>query len=156
VSVRVAGFWRRALAGGLDAALLSTVLALCDAGVALALGQPMPRLSQLGPDFLVDVAVNGSTLAEVGLTLAALVGFLYFFIFHALGGRTPGKRLCGLRVIDGYGRAPSVGRALGRTAAYGASALLLALGFLWIGFDREKRGLHDWLADTYVISDGAA
>jgi uncharacterized RDD family membrane protein YckC len=27
----------------------------------------------------------------------------------------------------------------------------LALGFLWIGFDREKRGLHDWLADTYVV-----
>jgi uncharacterized RDD family membrane protein YckC len=22
---------------------------------------------------------------------------------------------------------------------------------LWIGFDREKRGLHDWIADTYVV-----
>jgi uncharacterized RDD family membrane protein YckC len=25
------------------------------------------------------------------------------------------------------------------------------LGFLWVGFDSEKRGLHDWIAGTYVI-----
>ena len=55
-----------------------------------------------------------------------------------------------LRVIDGFGRRPSLGRSLLRTAAYLPSALLLALGFLWIGFDREKRGLHDWLADTWL------
>jgi len=22
---------------------------------------------------------------------------------------------------------------------------------LWIGFDREKRALHDWVAGTYVV-----
>jgi uncharacterized RDD family membrane protein YckC len=27
----------------------------------------------------------------------------------------------------------------------------LFLGFLWIGFDSEKRGLHDWIAGTYVV-----
>jgi uncharacterized RDD family membrane protein YckC len=25
------------------------------------------------------------------------------------------------------------------------------LGFFWVGFDSEKRGLHDWIAGTYVI-----
>jgi uncharacterized RDD family membrane protein YckC len=153
-SVRVAGFWRRALAGAVDATLLSAVFLVFDAAVALILRQPLPRLSQLGPDYLVDVAVNGSALAEVGLALSGILAFLYFFIFHALSGQTPGKRLLGLRLIDGYGQRPSALRALLRTAAYFPSALLLALGFLWIGFDREKRGLHDWLADTYVISEG--
>ena len=31
------------------------------------------------------------------------------------------------------------------------SVATLGLGFFWIGFDSEKRGLHDWLAGTYVV-----
>jgi uncharacterized RDD family membrane protein YckC len=27
----------------------------------------------------------------------------------------------------------------------------LGLGFLWIGFDSEKRGLQDWVSGTYVV-----
>lgn len=150
-SVRVAGFWRRAAAGVIDGMILSLVFVVLDVVVSLVLRQPLPRLSQLGPDYLLDVAVNGDTLAVMGLALLGILGFLYFFIFHALKGRTPGKQLFGLRVIDGYGQRPSLGRSLVRTLAYIPSALLLALGFLWIGFDREKRGLHDWVADTYVI-----
>lgn len=149
--VRVAGFWLRALAGLVDALVLAALFVVLDLLVAVILRHPLPRLGQLGPDYLVDVAVNGDALAVVGLALLAILGFLYYFIFHALRGQTPGKRLLGLRVIDGWGRRPSLGRALARTAAYLPSLLLLALGFLWIGFDREKRGLHDWLADTYVI-----
>ena len=38
-----------------------------------------------------------------------------------------------------------------RTAGYLAGLATLSLGFLWIGFDAEKRGLHDWIAGTYVI-----
>jgi uncharacterized RDD family membrane protein YckC len=153
--VRVAGFWRRALGGAVDVTVLSTVFVVCDLLVTLALRHPLPRLSQLGPDYLVDVAINGDALAEVGLALFAIVAFLYFFIFHALRGQTPGQRLVGLRVIDGYGQRPSPGRALARTAAYLPSWALFALGVVWIAFDREKRGLHDWLADTYVVVGAA-
>jgi uncharacterized RDD family membrane protein YckC len=149
--VRVAGFWLRALAGILDGSVLAIMFVLLDLVVSLLLRHPLPRLGQLGPDYLVDIAVNGDALAVVGLVVLGILGFLYFFIFHALRGQTPGKRLLRIRVIDGYGRRPSLGRALVRTAAYLPSLLVLALGFLWIGFDREKRGLHDWLADTYVI-----
>src|SRR5262249_15752153 len=106
-------------------------------------------------DFLVDVAVNGDALAIIGLAMLGIIGFLYFLVFYALSGQTPGKRIMGLRVIDCYGHRPSILRALLRTIGYVFSLALLALGFLWIGFDREKRGLHDWLADTYVIRDGS-
>jgi uncharacterized RDD family membrane protein YckC len=149
--VRVAGFFRRAVAGAVDLVVLSVVFLLLDILASLLLGQRLPRLSQLGPDYLLDVAVNGDALAEVGLVLLAVLGFLYFFLFQAFGGQTPGMRLVGVRVIDAYGERPSLLRALARTLAYVPSALLLALGFLWIGFDREKRGLHDRIADTYVI-----
>ncbi|HEY7954625.1 MAG TPA: RDD family protein [Polyangia bacterium] len=152
VRVRVAGFWRRAVAAVVDLLVLSVVFVILDMLVSLALRQPLPRLGQLGPDYLVDVAVNGDALALVGLVLLAVLAFLYFFIFQALSGQTPGKRLVGVRVIDAFGDRPSLGRALLRTAAYLPSALLLGIGFLWVGFDPEKRGLHDRLADTYVVS----
>lgn len=150
-TVRVAGFWTRALAALVDGLVLSVVFVILDAMVALILRHPLPKLAQLGPDYLVDVAVNGDALAVTGLVVLALLAFLYFSLFHAIAGQTPGKRALGLRVIDGFGQRPSALRSLWRTLAYLPSAALLALGFLWIGFDREKRGLHDWLADTYVI-----
>lgn len=151
-SVRVAGFWRRAAAGLVDGIILIVLFVVLDVLAALVLRHPLPKLKQLGPDYLIDIAVNGDALAVVGLVLLGLLGFLYFFIFHALRGQTPGKQLLGLRVIDGFGERPAWWRAFVRTLAYVPSALLLSLGFLWIGFDREKRGLHDWLADTYVIA----
>ena len=151
-TVRVAGFWRRFAAGLVDGFVLTAVFLLLHVLVTVSLGHPLPRLSQLGPDYLVDVAVNGDLLTEIGLGLFAVVCFLYFFVFQALRGQTPGQALLNIRVVDGFGERPSPGRALARTAAFLPSWALFALGVVWIAFDREKRGLHDRLADTYVIT----
>ena len=59
--------------------------------------------------------------------------------------------VAGIMVVDVYGDRPSVLRAFVRTLGYGIAVLPFSLGVLWIGFDREKRGLHDWLAGTYVV-----
>jgi uncharacterized RDD family membrane protein YckC len=149
--VRVAGFWRRLGAAIVDAIVLTSVFAILGALVALILRHPLPRPSQLGPDYVVDMAVNGGTLATTGLVMFVLVAFFYFFLFTALRGQTFGKHLMQVRIIDGFGDRPSIRRSLVRTVAYVPSLTLLALGVLWIGFDREKRGLHDLIADTYVV-----
>jgi uncharacterized RDD family membrane protein YckC len=149
--VRVAGFWRRLAATIVDGVVLSGVLLVLGLLTALVLGHPLPRPSQLGPDYLVDMAVNGGGLAVALLVMAAVVTFAYFFLFTTLRGQTFGKHLVHIKVIDAFGERPSMVRALLRTLAYAPSLALLALGFVWIGFDREKRGLHDWLADTYVV-----
>src|SRR5262245_61709245 len=98
--VRVAGFWRRALASGVDGTILTLVFLLLGGVAALVLRQPLPQLSQLGPDYLVDMAMSGSPTAAAGLVLFGIVAFLYFFIFLAILGQTPGKRLFRVRVID--------------------------------------------------------
>jgi Tol biopolymer transport system component len=59
----------------------------------------------------------------------------------------------GTRIIDVYGERPSVARAAARTGGYLACVATLGLGFLWIGFDSERRGLHDWVAGTYVVKE---
>jgi uncharacterized RDD family membrane protein YckC len=147
----VAGFWRRLGAGLLDAAVLIPLsLLLCWIAGAMT-GLELPPANHRGLDFWLDMflANEPALLGAIGLTLA--IGLLYLFLFQATTGRTLGMRALGLRVIDVYGDPPTMLRAGGRAAAYLASVATLGLGFLWIGFDSEKRALHDWLAGTYVV-----
>jgi uncharacterized RDD family membrane protein YckC len=87
----------------------------------------------------------------MGATMFAAIGLVYLLVFHIALGRTLGMRLLRLRVIDVYGDRPSPARCVARCAGYLAGVATLFLGFLWMGFDSEKRGLQDWIAGTYVI-----
>lgn len=88
--------------------------------------------------------------------LAPLMPFLYVAYFASawtLTGRTPGKRLLGLRVVAADGGRVRLGRAVGRCAGYLLSAIPLYAGFLWVLVDPERRGWHDRLAGTRVVYD---
>ncbi len=147
----VGGFWMRLLAGLVDAAIILPIsLLLCKVASALAdLHIPASRVQ--GLDFWLDLLLAGdpAVFGAVGLTLA--IACTYSMIFHISMGRTPGMRALKLRIIDVYGDNPSTPRALARTAGYLLGVASLGLGFLWIAFDSEKRGLQDWVAGTYVV-----
>ena len=64
---------------------------------------------------------------------------------------TLGKRMLSLRVTDLHGRRIGFGQANGRYWSKIISGLLLFMGFLMVGFDRKKQGLHDKLAGTLVV-----
>ncbi len=149
--VYVAGFWRRALAGLCDAVVVLPFALVAVWLAARLAGLGLPGARSGGLDTWVDLALAGDAGVWGAAGLALAIGVVYLLVFQATSGRTPGMRLLGLRIVDIYGDAPSVPRVLVRTLGYLAGAATLALGFLWIGFDREKRGLHDWLAGTYVI-----
>ena len=153
VRVRVAGPVRRLAASVLDGAIVGGAFLVLFTGVSLVLGERLPMIGQLGPDHLVDAIVSGQTGTTIALVILGVVSFLYTFLFLAVRGQTPGKRVLGIRVIDGFGDRPSMPRALVRTLAYIPAIGLLGLGLVWIAFDRERRGLHDWIADTYVVLD---
>jgi uncharacterized RDD family membrane protein YckC len=144
------GFWRRAAAAAVDLGILCLVLLPVTLLGGKLLQIPWPA-GGLGLDVVVEALVSGHPMILGVLVAWSLLAFLYFFLFLAARGQTPGKRLVRARVITSSGTAPGPLRALGRTASYAVSGLLLSLGFLWIGFDRHKRGLHDWLAGTYVV-----
>ena len=147
----VSGFWKRAVAGVIDLAIILPVsLLLCKVAGSLA-GLSLPPSRVQGLDFWLDLllAGDGTLIGALGLTLA--IASLYSLIFHISMGRTIGMRALKLRIIDVYGDAPSTNRALARTAGYLLGVASLGLGFIWIAFDSEKRGLHDWIAGTYVV-----
>lgn len=80
------------------------------------------------------------------------VGYIYFVLFFRFGGRTPGKRLFRLKVIDLRGR-EHLGwyQAFERTHGYAASALAASLGYLQVLWNSESLTMHDKLAGTTVI-----
>ena len=151
----VCGFWKRALAAGIDLAIILPVsMLLCKVAGALT-GLSLPASRVQGLDFWLDLLLAGDStlIGALGLTLA--IACLYSLIFHISMGRTIGMGALKLRIIDVYGDEPSTNRALARTAGYVLAVASLGLGFIWIAFDSEKRGLHDWLAGTYVVKTRA-
>ncbi len=152
-SVYVIGFWKRFLAAAIDlaivipAAIIVTLLASKIAGIHL----PPSNLHLFDLDLWLDLVIATDPALTMGLVLFIAIGLVYLLVFHIVRGRTLGMQVMKMKVIDVYGDPPSAARCAARCAGYLASAVTLLLGFLWIGFDSEKRGLHDWIAGTYVI-----
>lgn len=98
--------------------------------------------------------INDQVMALAGYSSAIIVmasGFLYFTLFVGSRGQTPGKILFGLRIVPVNGTQMTYGRACLRSLSWMLSLLLFSVGFLMIAFTRQKQGLHDMLAGTYVI-----
>lgn len=106
------------------------------------------------------LALVGSLVADVRLdTLARLLAAAawitvvgaYFVLFWSTAGQTPGMRLMGLRVTMPGGGHPSVTRSVVRVIGLGLAIVPLFLGFLPVLVDAQRRGLHDFLAGTFVL-----
>ena len=93
---------------------------------------------------------GGSTGAVVGLLL--LVAYVVWALTLFSRGTTPGKRLLGMTVIREDGsRAGFFTMLIREWIGKAISGMILALGFLWILFDRDNQGWHDKLMSTYVV-----
>lgn len=144
--VHVVGFWRRLVAAGIDLAMILPV--------AVVLSLIAGRLTGVRPPAGFDIwllVLDNEPAVAMGIGLTVAVGAVYVLVFQILRGRTLGMKVMKLKVIDVYGDPPSPARCVMRTVGYLVGVVTLFLGFIWIGFDAEKRGLHDWIAGTYVI-----
>jgi uncharacterized RDD family membrane protein YckC len=88
--------------------------------------------------------------------LSTVIYLAYFTLFLGMRGQTPGKMICGLKVVRLDGTPVSYGQALARTLGYYVNLLTLCIGFLWVAFDPRKQGLHDKIAGTCEIRVGLA
>jgi len=150
--IRYGGFWRRLFAFLIDEVILYFVSLILFLIGLLALGlkgNMMGRLlSSLG-----DPAHGIGVFALLYIAASLLAGMIYFTGFHGIAGRTPGKMLLGLRVIQASGDPITPGIAFLRWVGYLISGPFFGLGFLWVAFDGRKQGWHDKIAATLVIRD---
>lgn len=137
-----AGFWVRLAAYTIDTAVITVGL--------LAV-----RLVFIGINSLIAGSVlEGGILFHYTLKdiVLYLLQVLYFILFTYHTGTTPGKKALNLRVVRADDERLTLLTVIYReTIGRFLCGFILFVGYLLIGVDKEKRGLHDILCDTRVI-----
>jgi uncharacterized RDD family membrane protein YckC len=143
-TVRYAGFWRRVAAAIIDNLLIAVVLA------------PLLFLFTSGDYFLnsdnTELAEKLTHLDWGYLLINEVVPLVLVVFFWVRFQTTPGKYMLDCYVVDGKSfQALTIGQALLRYFGYLVSLLPLGLGFIWVAFDKRKRGFHDLIAGSVVV-----
>jgi uncharacterized RDD family membrane protein YckC len=146
-AVRYAGFWIRLVAALIDGIILFIVGSIFQYAV-LGARAASPVFDPAHPE-----AHLGETFAVLGIVwlIGIATGATYEGVFVYKLGATPGKMALGLKVIRPGGGPVGLGRAVGRYFGKMLSAMALFIGYIIVGFDSEKRGMHDMICDTRVI-----
>jgi len=123
---------------------LGLITSLCGLFLTVALLVIAPR----GVGVAQSLALVALPAALLLLVLAFVYAALFAFLFQ---GRTPGRGLTGIRLVDEQGTAPGPARALARAALSLVSVGLCLSGFWLALFDRRGQTLHDKLTRTFVV-----
>jgi uncharacterized RDD family membrane protein YckC len=135
---RRAGIVSRVLADAIDLLIVVAIAIVAYLGLSAAL-------------FIVRPArfawPHSSTF--LSSSVVALVLVLYLAIGWSQTGRTAGKQVMGLRLVNGRGNPPSLWSALLRAVL----CVVFPIGLAWSAFDRRNRSLQDLLMRTSVLYD---
>ncbi len=143
--VQYAGFWLRFAAYIIDSIILNTAIFV----LAFIVGIASVIFEGVAGAASGIVGVLGTSLIYI---LSFVGAWLYFAMMESSSKQgTLGKMALGMKVTDAQGRRISFGRATGRFFAKVLSALTLLVGYVMIGFTEKKQGLHDKIAETYVV-----
>ena len=86
---------------------------------------------------------------SVAPNLVFLLG--YFILPTIIWGRTPGKWVAGIVVVDSDGRTPGPAAIPREMIGKLVSFLAAGIGIIWLIFDPKRQGWHDKIAGTYVV-----
>jgi uncharacterized RDD family membrane protein YckC len=142
----------RALQGHRAGFASRVVSDLVDLGVVWLLGLSallmagVVRYLLAGPPFRLPVLPNW-----LDATAGAAIAVAYLTFSWAATGRSVGKQLAGLRVVDRVGRLLSLRRAFARAVLY----LLFPAGLLWVLASRRNASVQDLIVRTAVVYDWA-
>ena len=107
----------------------------------------------------VDVDTEDATLWYLaGATPATAIYFLYHLVLEpVMAGRTPGKRLAGVRVLTPEGHVPTAGALITRNIfrIVDSMPLFYVVGLLFVFFTKRHLRLGDLAAGTVIAMDRA-
>ena len=147
--VELADFRQRAIAFVVDVVLAVALLLVVLLGAGWVIW--LVRASQ-GDTSHYSIKV-GET--EWERTIIELVDpIVYFGLLTYWGdGRTPGKRLTGIRVVSLVHRHMTLWHSIERALGYGAAALEFGFGFLQFFIHPYRRTVQDRIAETIVVKE---
>jgi len=152
VHAEPAALWRRLAAFLVDGAAVAGIVSLYLVLAASIIGLRSRPLTFSGLDAVVMRLHALERVMIPAVALCALVAVVYSATFGFLwGGRTLGRRLLGIRLVDPSGLPPTPARA-GVRALLSLLSFGLFLGGFWLAlFDRRGQTLHDKLTSTFVV-----
>lgn len=133
--------------------------AFCDhqTRAELDYGGFLPRLGAYVIDGIVlglfGMLVAAATSPQNAFFVNIAASLVYHVGFWVTEGATPGKKVFGLRVVSVDGSPIEIWQGVLRVFGYWLNGLTFGIGFLVILFTAEKRGLHDYVANTIVIRE---
>ena len=137
-AIEYAGFWIRVGAAIIDTLLIMVITFPLLVGI-------------YGWDYF-DVEVTGMIAGPADVLVSWVLPAVAVILFWVYRQATPGKMLLSLRIQDANnGGGLSWGQSIGRYLAYFVATIPLALGLIWVAFDKKKQGWHDKLAHTVVV-----
>ena len=106
---------------------------------------------------LVVAALPTGTVGDVTLGVVLVGGLTvghvaYFVVLQKRRGRTPGKRLVGIRVVDADGATPGAGALVKRTVPL-LIEYFYVIAFIGMMTSAHRQRLGDRWGDTYVVRD---
>lgn len=139
------GFWIRFVAKVID----WIILGICQWAIMIPVSMLVaPSMLEgddqaLSPNFFIFIGIQ--------VLLGISIPLLYNTFFIGKWGATLGKMACGLKVVTPEGDTVTYMRAFGRFFAEWISMIMLYIGYIMVGFDDEKRSLHDRICSTRVV-----
>jgi len=80
-----------------------------------------------------------------------VIDYNYYTLFWVATGQTPGKKLLKTKLVKADGTRFTYKDAVVRYWTWMLGMALFGIGYLWIAWDKNKRGWNDIAANTYVI-----
>ena len=155
--VRYAGFWIRFFASFLDTLFLAlpvgVVIYFLSDGNWFDFSQFQQNMSYaMSGNATKALASQPQTSLKWELLFEVSVLLITVLFWRRYRGATPGKKFFHIKIVDAKTFEDIDNKqALTRSLGYIASTFVLLLGFIMVGFRKDKRALHDLLAHTCVI-----
>jgi uncharacterized RDD family membrane protein YckC len=115
----------------------------------------------VGPELFSEknmrITTEIETIGDIPLRVGIrYLSFFMWIIYCAIMEASPyegtfGKRALKIKVTDKNGTRLTVEKSVTRNFTKIFSYVLIGLGFIWVLFNKERRGWHDVIANTYVI-----
>jgi uncharacterized RDD family membrane protein YckC len=135
--VKYAGFWIRVVAWLIDY-IIMLILALLVASVLVTIFN-----TEFTSESDYDLFVQFTSIVS---------SWLYFSVLESSSLQASlGKKAVGIKVVDKSMGKITYGQATSRFFGKMLSTITLFIGFIMIAFNKEKQGLHDALAGSYII-----
>lgn len=157
--IKYAGFWIRFIASFADtifmAVPIAIVIYILSDGSWFDFAQYQKNMqaamagnAQAALNNAPQMSLRWELLFEVSVLLITII------FWRRWKGATPGKKFVHIKIVDAKTfKDINNTQAITRSIGYIASTFALLIGFIMVGFRKDKRALHDLLAGTVVIHE---